>query len=577
MINGPQIQRQQQVNNRRQNNIAQNNHQQQGQNAQNPPHVPVLRHPADSLAIQGSTISALSSTYRFSKEAIAALERSEDHLLITENDRTRFRIGGTHGYVNHQHALGATLRKTHHDEIIYGLAPTGRMLDVGSSPVRMFHRYQNGVSVLNRTHMMCPNVGVRDDFRISDNRRRLIDACEEHNKRQVTQPGFTLMDRNNGLLTPETATCNHLGGSDIAARGDCSCTHNYDTVTSVDSFYYPGVLEEVFDKVIGGANGFVVGNDYHHVNKDNTDKFPFLHFSSNKPKFDACVNYLNVPESTTTFSYTTTGIPQVTAKVQGNMMPYIHSIPNAYHKIFIHEYITQGTTWYMLFEEIKCSWNGSIPYKTWKVRASRADRWETDELEDIPIYKTRFLQMLDHSIVSKGFDIEEFKKTLPKITPVEEAPLTPFFDVEDYHHKVCRMTDATISIQDACKRKPQEWRFIDFIAKQFWRANRVHEFRIRQNNGEYYMMLTKLDSSWFGLIKSSNKGNTAQAKVSDIIDAYIKLGVKENTNSCLYTVVQAQREIKTPDETIFQVNEAYVIARYIRQEQKTRWEQILTA
>lgn len=73
---------------------------------------------------------------------------------------------------------------------------------------------------------------------------------------------------------------------------------------------------------------------------------------------------------------------------------------------------------------------------------------------------------------------------------------------------------------------------------------------------------------------TAEKKLTALAKVSDVLTAYLAIGVKANTTSIQQTMVTKQRDIENIDYKAFEMSEAYVIARLLRKIEAERFELI---
>jgi len=595
------------------------------------------KHPNDALAVQGTSVAAVQSHYRFSTEGIQALERHFSHLFVKTGDRSRFRIGGEFGYENHSHAVGAFMRAYMHDRIIYGLEPTGKILDVGSSAVRTLSRYQSAKPVVDRTWMMCPNMDVRDDFRFDDNIRRITRMINELNEREK------VWGKDAKTYAVNDFMCGHQGGTTLnkykleeGKTVGCKCTGNFDIVTSIDSAYYPGVLEEVYSKVIKGAIGYVVVNDYKHAvlkklkNGDYDKQLGEMLPGGKESTADqlakpfsgyALKNYLEVPESRFDMQlrYEQGQLvgTRVKSFVEGNMMPYTHGVLNfgesksfgmLFDDIVGHDTAlnkTKTERYLMHFEQVDCFWNGDIPYKTYKVRRSKLSRWTAEQLEDVPIYDKYWngdeLEAEIMSRISKCWQSKlETEKSSVSKDGISTAGSTPkvttpalsksnstistvvekvdYFDVESYQKKLSKNGDEHLDLVKRCK---EEVGFFKFAKDQMKKT--PHLFAIEYVNNEAWMTVKTLSSdfkldkplTWFGF-KVEDEGRSARAKLSNIFEAYKLIGIKQNTNSILHSLVQYQRDGMSMDEA-FTMSEAFTIARLIRMGETKRFESIALA
>ena len=554
--------------------------------------------PKDSLSVQNGAIGAVQSSYRFSREACETLENHYRSLFVKESDRTRFRIGGEYGYKNHQHALGAFLRADFHDTIMYLNEPNGRCLDIGSSPVRMFSRYQNEKPLINRVFMMNPIIDVRDDIRAQDNKLSIQRLCDRHNELAVK------LDQNNAqILNPQFNTCHHVGGSD-RNRGNCGCIEHFDFITAIDSAYYPGVLEEMFEQMISNqVNGYIVLNDYLHVlldsayqrdpgplndleniDRNNLHKEPF-------GKTNACLNADGDPESYCQFRINHDEI-RVTSTVRGNVLPYNHGILNLGKcKTFAHRYSYVNeddieVKMLMLFEEINICFNGEIPYKTYKIRPTLLSRWSEESLRDVHIYEELFLTASEYlAYLNQEYLMQQEIKSNITITPVPtlrrvesgESVNDDLFDVESYTKKLTQEDESLIDLVQ--RRARNEVAFVKFVRNQFRTGSHNISIRYVDKEAWIYIRVVGKESRWYNpltwFFNVEMLGRSAHARLADVIEAYKKIGVKQNVKSILHSLTQNQRE-RDDNTGLFNMSDAYAIARVIRVNEETRFENLVS-
>jgi hypothetical protein len=133
--------------------------------------------------------------------------------------------------------------------------------------------------------------------------------------------------------------------------------------------------------------------------------------------------------------------------------------------------------------------------------------------------------------------------------------------------------DKVITVDKMQVNKESASAFIRALKRQFSDRNTLHMFKIRIIKGEAWLKLA-LNKKWFlGLFRYESAGDTAMAKVSDILTAYLKLGIKSNANSVHQTLVTLQRTNEdTLNASAFGQIDAFIIARYIRSKEQLRLE-----
>ncbi len=558
----------------------------------NPPKTKVeeaQRFPRDSLSVQNGSISSIQSEYMFSSEATQVLERHFRHLLVS-GDRQRFRINSTFGYKPHRHALGAFLRAHFHNLVLFKHAPNGKGLDIGGSLIRTLSGWQDSKPLIDRVFSTTPLLDVRDQIRDIDNADRIETKLSEINNLFAGVENFK-------PYTLDGIRCKHVGGSQI---GSCECQGKFKFVTSVDSAYYRGVLPEMFNKCADGSVGYVVINDYFHAFVKQLDKGKYDSIVSKMQQGltpeaiaswqftgEACKNIDDVPESNFLINLDSNRNfqPRVKSFVQGNPMPYVHDIPYlGPEESFGYQWQDKrGKPMIMHFEQLECVWNGDIPYKLFKVRGTDHSLWTPEQLEDLKIRKC--FSVVKEDIYSKLIDrcvkIQPKKINDAKAVEILEGP-TPYmssvpigcaeepdvFDVASHEKKLSMSGE---KILDLKKRSAQEVGFFEFVKRQL-NANQ-HSISIKYHSGVAWMY-TRRYTRFLGLFgKFEDKDLSCRAKLSDVLEAYLRIGIKKNTNSILHAMNQQQRDDKS--EAVFLMSEAYTIARIIRDEEQTRFEAII--
>lgn len=588
------------------NNAGQNN---AGNAVQNPAQRQRLPHPPNSLAVHNGSIASFRSSYKFGAQAFEALNGYFDYLRGPTPDR-RLLLNGPEAYKDHPHPVGATMRALLDDKIIYihagclpqRTAPT--ILDIGSSPVRAYSRYESGFSVMDRMRLMTPNLGVRDDLRVVTNTTPIARIRAEHERIENTWPE---VDRRQIPIDHE---CHHKGaggvraGADICAncaRGGC------EVIKSVDSAYYPGVLEEVFEQLVAGSTiGYVVMNDYHHA------MLRLLERSNGFFSYgEALPNREGVPEST----FTVDGDSAlVTCAVQGNILPYEHQIFKTNGKTnFAYKYTpvtapnAEPKPYLFIFEQIDCFWNKDIPYKMWRVMKTEYSRATLKELEILEITGPWWLTSEDiDSLAIRKCKIqceladEELRVSnlLTKANMLDDAPMEgidehvasttcstdtqtesiidsfppDIFKCEEYAQKLVKAKDMIVDLEARRQRAAYESSFLNFVRLQFDSSEQT--FRLRYKDGELYMLVSRVTRCFFGLIRITSKSSTSMAKVSDVLKAYLKVGNKTQLNSIMFSMVSAQRDSEVKDLELFNTSEAYTIAMIVRAAELKRIGQI---
>lgn len=614
------------------NNVAGN----QGQNV--PPQIQARQRPAktlpeENLQVRNGTVASFSSRYNFSKEAIDVLRSHFSHLLIGE-DKHRLSIGGNSGFIPHGHALGATLRAYYDDLVLYKHAPNGKVLDVGGSMVRTLSRYQflkNGrkVNAAFRVWSQTPVLDVRDDLRVQDNKETLVRKVNEHNEIE-TDPDLKLMiegglvNRVDALtLSPIPLQCRcAMAKSGLGTDINCACsTERYDTIKSVESWYYPGVMEGMFNRLIRDKSvGYVVCNDYYRMllrQKDNKESvlgkklaaISCVRALNSDFGVEAighgCLNHNLVPESTHTV-LTEKGKLIVKAEVQGNPMPYVHGFPKtADSDSFAYTFVAREhddfgnplsigqqpkmTEYLMLFEKVEEIMNGDIPFVLYKVRATLKSRWGSI-LNHVPVLPFEFATVhdilndatpsyIDQWVLNTTKQEEEVKvteKKTPKMAdpePVEQDLV--LFDEDLYVKKTIEGGEKRVYSAEMKSALENERQFVRWIKRQVFDRNHNHHFSVKVVKGKAYLVLRKYTRSFFGLIVSTDASLSAMAPVSDVVDAYCRIGVKSNAVAIQQSCVQKQRDAKNQDHKMFTDAEAFLIARYIRAVETARFNSIL--
>jgi len=604
--------------NQRQNNQGQNNAAAQGnaQGARQQQNRPPS-HPENSIEVRGGVISHFRTSYIHSEEGTEVLKGQFRHLLT--KDSSRFYVGGTNGYKIHPHALGAELRRLYHNKLVYQYlakpkdVPNYKVLDIGASPVRSMGSYLDGENWLEYQHMMCPNLGVRDDIREQNNYYKLQAQCREHNERErQIRPNAMkqiTIDPNTGLLSKAHCKCamKPEGNIDWAQpqNNTCACSRTYDAYTSIESWYYPGVMEGMFHQMIESflenrfkGSGWIVGHDYYRMmlrqaqdsrNYELTDsvfkRYHDLHASTHvewTPIQALGHGVLDIdgnPESTHRIQsdHSRDNKPfMVTAEVKGNATAYKHQIPlTADEDVFAYEVIHRGVKYIILMETMELAMNGDVPFVMYRARVTEKSKWDAKEIEELNIIPLRFAVeqdiMMDENVnkqmatreINRMLEENAKNKALGEKKAYEED--LKFFNEDQYESKCLQVGKEKRAWPDKMKCSAESHiKFLRWIKRQWCDRKSQFYIRIRLVDGEWYMVISLLERSFMNLFVTISKDGTYVAKVDDIIRAYIAIGIKNQTSSILHTMVQAQRNKTAPDHTVFEDSEAYVIARVFR-------------
>jgi hypothetical protein len=631
------------------NQQQQHGNQQNGRNRQGPNQaqgqvVPVAQprrigHPKDHLEVANGVISNIKTNYVYSESAIKTIRTMFRSLQLS--DPSRIYVGEKQGYRPHAHPLGAFCRSHYDDLIMYYYQPYGRILDVGASPVRTLSRYCDTIdgqriSWAQRTHMMTPDLDVRDDYRYAENVTRIQKHILDHNKTEDElhendahyQPHhFAIKQNTVAQLT--AGHCQHA----IKKKMDynCPCTHaTFDAIKSVESWYYPGVLEGIADKLLDAyanpmtrhkAVAWIVGNDYYRmalrqINKN--EQFKTLLMSREWPDWKltcyGCETINGDRESQHVLTFNNYNL-NISASVLGNPMPYTHQVPlTADVNTFLYEY----GQYYLIMELMEIIENGDVPFVLYKMRVTEKDRWSNEQLENMIILPLGFANANNFAREDLVLDMQiEFAPKLIKkkgefeiVTddthnipnkPIEITKLATFdiktlevkpdiifgpeqeLDVFDVNAYTAKMNEDTSKRVDLVERKQiveSNISFIRHLKMQFNARHLTHMIRLRYVNGQLYIVASKMvrGIQLFGQFTIFNswvrRDNdfTAQASIEDVLKAYKAIGIKSNINSVHQTMVQAQRASEAYTVNDLAMIDAFNVARVIRGLEKQRFE-----
>jgi len=606
-----------------------------------------VEHPQTHLKIEKGVVSSFTSRYMFSQKAIDCLKGHFRGLLVdnTKTDKPRFNVGGKQGFEVHGHALGATLRSHFHDLIVEKYQPRGNILEFGGSPVRAMARYgDNGEQQapwMSRVHMMNPRIGAQDALRDAEHPWSVHPMVLSHNKREkeirpvvTEQLIYSMSDPEDVHSLRETVDtdsrapiCKHLAGPDMhlnlqkkADGSNCECNDLYEAVVSVESWYYPGVVEGMFNKLASSHHsgrksvaGYFVGNDYYRFLKrkltDVTSKFyseTINHMiAADFEKITTigygCENHDGVPESSHHIysAHEDVLTLKVRADVKDNPIPYIHGFPLTADR---DSYRTPYTliladkteiNYQMLVVKKEEVVNGDIPFVLLKITPILTSLWTKEQLEsvvEVPLRMARVIDLAQDMIgpvqETQRVKLEEeekrkqaalsLAKKQPRPTIDVEEPVF-YFDEEKYNKKCHQKGDTRYDPNKMKRKHENNIAFVRWLGQQFGDRNVTHRFYIRYIDDEAFLVAKLLSRSWWGLFIKENSSDTAMARLTDVVDAYIEIGIKSSANAIQQTLVQKQRGMaeEDRDHEMLTMQEAYTIARLLRSLENSRMIRLL--
>jgi len=555
----------------------------------------------DHLQVRGGSIAAIKSSERFSTDAESILRGHFSHLFVG-SDKSRFQLGGEQGFKNHKHALGAFLRSYFHDLIMYKYHPTGSVLDVGASAVRTLSRVQDGEGWLSRTHMMTPLIDFRDDIRKADNHLRILEVV----KRLKVKSPITV---DKGLACyagkPKQCLCkmDRLDPDPMGINNDaCDCQQQYDAYTSIESWYYPGVRSGIYDRMCRDLENnhdsvaYFVGNDYYRYLLKQTErrdsalstqlKQSLLGDGTAKPQLIevgafGCKNYEGNPESKHIFRVGDDRLFNVSASVQGNVVPYMHNFPlTAGVDVFGVKHTWMDQEFILLHEKVEHIDNGDVPFVMYKVNVTLKSRWPAQQLAALKIVSNEdaSFDSLVNDCALDFFDlmVDEVKThEIPKITNESKETPVEMFPVDELLAKIKKTDETDVDFKRHQSERASKCAFMRWLQMQIRHGGSRHQFTYKQVNGIDYLVVRRLEKSFFGFFTGVSASTTAIAPISKVIEAYLTIGVKTNQTSIQQAMVQNQRELKTNTYRVFSDQEAYIIGYLLRSIERERFALIV--
>lgn len=565
-----------------------------------------------SLVLNKGNLSSVLIPFALGPEANSALRKYFNY-LINEQDTTRPRFI-VQERCHHPHPVGAFIRAHMGDLIPYKYAPKGLILDIGTSRVRLNSRYDlDGQPLYKRVHSMAPVLSGRDILRDMSNNLRFSDSSKLVTPAQLSTSQLALPN-----------SCNCVGGQ---WKSRCTmCTSEwYDTTSSVDSIYYPGVMEEIAVHGITGSVGYVVFNDY--------DKARIVSGSE---------GYALDKES----HYTITG-NVVTSKVEGNPAPYQHRFLNTggnaswqfdmvltqedtisqthTHHTYIHREgdaecvlptysvryphkkrglfrpgvyqcsccrtSTNGATKHQLrenreftkhigthirkrvtktpvvvvFETVEEFMNGDIPYKLCRVYTISKERLRANREEHvagIPVMKTFYYQEEETDKPTKGKSVD--------------GPLKFTADTRAEIAAAGQLMTELVQRTERVKTDNAIWEAL-INQYEFHIDKRSERFFLTKEevSGEthQYVNMEMLSTKWYSL-GLATIGQPVKARLETVIEAYLQVGNKKIPSSIRQACINMQRTAKGKISTL-DVADAFLIARVMRSQEDVRFTEVL--
>jgi hypothetical protein len=495
-----------------------------------------------TVQVHRQTITSLSSSYCFGEEGKKALETQFAYLAKQEG-KLRFQ-----DWQPHPHPVGATMRAAFDDLVKFGYLAGQKIHDIGGSKTRVMSRFDpEGTKMTDRVHTTTPVLSVRDIHR----------------------------ERTNPEEVPNNCQC--IGGQWANRCAECCALAPYwKSAMSVDSIYYPGVMEELMGVLrVSKRAGYVVFNDYHHA------------YLKNGKSGRACD-----AESTYTISGST-----VTSTVKGNVSPYKHGVlktGGGYSWQYLIKHPSpsmQGAEYWMIFETLHEFWNHDIPYKLCRVvciaenelvNRGFAPRTGMPDCQTYGLNDSIWFDVDE----DKARDTEErYRKEMALYLSKYEDPKpdtksppeisTWQMRIEECKHK--NTPEAAQMVIDL-NRRIETYRSMyatwDAVVRE-WNS-RVHKtnerFYTTHEADETWATCEISTSAWYTLGFSLNR-TLYKAPLQMVYDAFVRIGQKETIQAIDQAATTALRDyIKERDLGHWsnQVQEAFIIARVMRAQQIRR-------
>jgi len=504
-----------------------------------------------NIPFSEGALRVFTAKYTYGPKGLDALTRYLGD-IVTKKSKSGPRLFFDGGK-SHPHPVGATLRYLYDDYIHYGYEPKRRILDVGSSLVRLASAKDfDGNPLCARIHSMAPILSGRDMLRDINNRGKI---------------DFGFFN-----------TCRHVAGQ---RQERCEvCDGDFDVVKSVDSIYYPGVLEEIARHGSKGGIGYVAFNDYHAAQILNGNE-------------GSCLD----GEST----YRIQG-DKVTSTVKGNVAPYIHRyLQTGGRSSWQYMMQVDGKLYWCVFEVLMEFWNGDVPYRLCRVNtlshAELALRNELTGVDGVKAYSNVWCP--DSGMYHKDMDEGNTGVVLntTKITSVNLSPpqLSPNLSKilsqpssgeklqevglrmsELEHRRVVKAGDKTLDFRHREGNSYHGWDLLDFTISQF-NSHNERIFTTYESDHKHYVTVELTEKCWY-LLGLRGTTKIYKASLEMVRKAFTRLSTKAQTTSIDFALAQAQREMEAElGSDIYDLSEAFIIARIIRAQQTCRLKEALDA
>jgi hypothetical protein len=483
--------------------------------------------------------------------------------------------------------------------------------------------------MLLRTFCANPEIDVVDEYRILDNgetaRCKVLDYNETESR--LANPV---------LLTFGDHHCNHLQDGTTkytSANGPfeegveppepeaCSCSKRYDHYMAIESVYYKGVLEDIYENLRRDydankpSRGHVVFNNYLAALKmkiaaDTIVKERYFMSRIHKQELDlvtleALPNYENVIESKHTIRFEKEDGElklRVIADVQGNELPYYHGIPDIPDEQYIHD--VRGEYVYM-WKRNERVWNGEIPLDSYTIKITKKSKmsefqiksrlnWSIGNEADfnsIALFMSKDDMELYSFLVDKSYEknsstmcesdertsdeILELNVPEVNIKEVKEEQMGLIFNEALIPKKKSQEGEKHIDAKEHRTRMASNKKFVNWLRNQFVDKRGKAELSLKMVDGEAFLVLRRFKSYFFGIFNEIDSGKTAMAKLDDVIHAYVQIGIKQNTNSLRQACANHQKHLTEVTTDVFVAPDSFLIARYLRVSEEARWEGIL--
>lgn len=389
----------------------------------------------------------------------------------------------------------------------------------------------------------------------------------------------------------------------------CTCEGTFAAIKSVESFYYPGVQLGTYSALCRAEHegkpmkAWVVMNDYHRmlIRATKTDgefrnkvkelcrytiegqgEGPILDEVSHS--FTGIKTIDGTPESIHTVKINPkTHEMSMDVRVNGNPIPYLHQIPRTSDQqtwtvrgyYFCKEYR-------ILCQVVEKFENNEVPFVLIKMQAIPEDKWTEEQKKVMPLcsmgwttMQELFNEALEDEVIKEiserlAIKHEEYYELTP--ATVKEAPTEvtlKMFNEELFTKKLVEGGQKRYKIAEGKAVIESSLCLLRWLKMQIGDRNTRHQFHVKFIDGEAYLMAAKLTKAW-GFFVQRTAEFTAMAKVDDVVKAYLAIGVKSNVTALQQALVQEQRTLKTPTTDVFAMNDAYIIARLVRQIEAVR-------